>query len=163
MRIEYINPFVSGVYKLFETMIGCPVERGDLALADASEVAGEITAIIGLSGPARGTVALSFPKKTAHALVGKLLQLDEAAVEENVSDGVAEIVNIVAGSAKAKFANGDGSSVINLGLPTVIRGENFVVGYPRQATWLDVPFKSELGDFNLRVTFEFAAKPGGQR
>jgi chemotaxis protein CheX len=160
MKIEYINPFVGGVYKLFDTMLASKVERGDLALADKDTAGGDITAIIGLSGPARGTVALIFPLSTARSLVGRLLQLDEKEVDENVSDGVAELVNIVAGSAKAKFSNGDGTAVINLGLPTVIRGADYVVDSPREATWLEVPFKSDLGDFHLRVTFEFAAKKG---
>jgi chemotaxis protein CheX len=158
MKVEYINPFIGGVFKLFDTMLASKVERGTLALADKDSAGGDITAIIGLSGPARGTVALIFPLATAHALVGRLLQLDEKEVDENVSDGVAELVNIVAGSAKAKLANGDRASVINLGLPTVIRGADYVVGSPKEATWLDVPFSSELGKFNLRVTFEFAKK-----
>mgnify|MGYP000125223922 CR=1 FL=1 len=40
-------------------------------------------------------------------------------IDETVSDGVAEIVNIVAGSAKAKL-NTDASRPLDLSLPTVV-------------------------------------------
>ena len=115
----------------------------------------DITAIIGLSGPARGTVALAFPKETALGLVKKLLQMDDADAEQNVADGMAEMVNMVAGSAKAKLSNGSGAPLISLGLPTVVRGERVLVDYPRKATWIVVPFQSDLGTFHMQVTFEF--------
>ena len=90
---------------------------------------------------------------TALALVRKLLGMETAVVDDTVSDGVAEIVNMVAGSAKAKLTS-DGGPPIDLILPTVVRGKNFEVEYPTQTVWLEVAFQSNLGDFNLRVTFE---------
>ena len=80
-----------------------------------------------------------------------------------MGDGVAELVNIVAGSAKAKFSNGNGSDIISLGLPTVVHGGSDIVEYPSQSTWLDVPFASELGPFSLRVTFEMDPTKGGSK
>jgi chemotaxis protein CheX len=161
MKVEYINPFIESVYNLFSSMLGCSVTRGNLAVASPSgSTATEITGIIGLSGPARGTVALSFPLDTARAMVDRLLPPEGTDGEENVSDGVAELVNMVAGSAKAKFDTGDGSPVINLSLPTVIRGQGYGVESPKQSTWLDVPFASDLGPFKLRVTFDFEKKKG---
>jgi chemotaxis protein CheX len=108
-------------------------------------------------------VALSFPIGTARAMVGRLLCLGEEQISESVGDGVAELVNIIAGSAKAEFSNGNGSDVINLGLPTVIRGGNEIVEGPSQSTWLDVPFSSDLGPFSLRVTFEMNPMQEGRK
>jgi CheY-specific phosphatase CheX len=62
-------------------------------------------------------------------------------------------VNIVAGSAKAKL-NAGNDHPLDLSLPTVVHGENYNVQYPSKSVWLEVPFKSDLGEFNLRVTFE---------
>jgi chemotaxis protein CheX len=154
MRVEYINPFIESVYGLFDTMLGCTVQRGELSLSAKNTFSGDITGIIGLSGPARGTVALSFPLDTARSMVGRLLRADAHEVTDNVTDGVAELVNIVAGSAKAKFHQGDGSPVINLSLPTVVQGQQYSLDSPSEATWLDVAFRSELGPFRLRVIFD---------
>jgi chemotaxis protein CheX len=162
MKTEWINPFVESVYSLCATMLSCGVERGQLGRADGQTAAGgDITALIGLSGMARGMVALSFPSGTARAMVGRLLSIGEEEIDESVNDGVAELVNIVAGSAKAKFSNGGGSDIISLGLPTVIRGGSQIIGCPSQCTWLDVPFSSDLGPFSLRITFELEPTKGG--
>ena len=117
----------------------------------------DIMAIIGLSGLARGTVALSFPVHTALAIVNALLGTQAAdrirTVDDTVSDAIAETVNIVAGGAKAKFKIGDGPP-IELSLPTVIRGGDFKVDYPSGSVWLEVPFDSDLGPFTMRLTSE---------
>lgn len=154
MKVEYINPFIESVYELFSTMLGTSVNRGDVGLSRGAGNPRDIMALIGLSGPARGTVAISFPTDTALKMVSKLIGTEIRVVDDTVSDGVAEIVNIVAGNAKAKMTAG-GSAVIDLSLPTVVRGNSYNVDYPSQAVWLEVPFTSELGEFSLRVTFEF--------
>lgn len=159
MIAQLLNPFIESVYSLCSTMLNCDVERGQPALAGFTPIHGDITALIGLSGPTRGTVALSFPHLTAHAMVGRLLQVDAEEAMDSVSDGVAELVNIVAGGAKAKLSEA-GGDVVNLGLPTVIRGGNEILDFPRHSTWLDVPFRSDLGPFNLRVSFEQHANKG---
>lgn len=86
-------------------------------------------------------------------MVSKLLDVETKVVDNTVSDAVAEMVNIIAGSAKAKFVTDEGQP-IQLSLPTVVRGSSYHVDYPSKSVWLDVPFTSELGSFNLRVTFE---------
>lgn len=74
-------------------------------------------------------------------------------MNEAVSNGVAEIVIIVADSAKGKF-NGESDRPLDLSEPMVVRGERYNVQHPSKSVWLEVPFKSELGDFILRATFE---------
>jgi len=154
MKAEYINPFIESVESLFSTMIGCSVDRGTIAVSERCAEGGDITALIGLSGPARGTVALSFPMATAQKVVSRLLQVGETEADENVSDGVAELVNIVAGQAKAKFYREDGPTM-DLSLPTVVRGQEYSIATPPNTSWLDVPFRSELGSFRLRISFIF--------
>lgn len=154
MKVEMINPFVESVDGLFETMLDTSLTRGEISATDTPSVAREITALIGLSGLVRGTVAMAFPSNTAIALVNRLLETDSRIIDDMVTDGISEFVNIVAGSAKAKFLVPEGADPIELSLPTVIRGENYSVTYPSGTIWLAVPFSSDLGDFHLRVTME---------
>lgn len=153
MKVEFINPFIESVNNLCTTMLGCKVERGDIGVADLESKPHEITALIGLSGPARGTVALTFPSETAMAMVGRMLGIDAVDIDATVTDGVGELVNIVAGNAKSKFVKTDGIP-IDLSLPNVVKGDDYIVEYPSQTVWLEVPFKSDLGEFRLRVTFQ---------
>jgi chemotaxis protein CheX len=153
MNVAYINPFIESVSELFTTMLGCEAERGRVGLVKPGQSSGDLTAVIGLSGPVRGTVALSFPDTTALAMVGRMTGLPEAELADSLGDGLAELVNIVAGGAKAKLNSGSGA-VTDLSLPTVVRGQSYTVEGLTQSTWLDVPFASELGAFTLRVTLE---------
>lgn len=160
MKAEYINPFIESVRELFSTMLNSNAERGDVGVFWEVPPSSDIVALIGLSGPMRGTVALSFPVGTALSLVGRLLGVDVRVVDDTVRDGIAEIVNIVAGAAKGKLRKGIGVP-IDLSLPTVVRGTDYQVSYPSRTAWLEVPFKSDLGDFSLRVTFETHAGTEG--
>ena len=154
MKVEYINPVIEAVFDLYKTMLSASATRGDVGVSrgDRSNPR-EITALIGLSGPVRGIVTLAFPISTALAITNRLLGTETRVGDDTVSDAIAEVVNIVAGGAKAKIKIGDGPP-IDLSLPTVVRGSGYSVDYPSGSVWLEVPFESDLGDFALRVTFE---------
>ncbi len=153
MKVEYINPFIESTYDLFATMLSSKAVRGDVGLVKDAENPRDIMALIGLSGMARGMVALAFPVATALNMVNRLLGTEIRTVDDTVSDAIAEMVNIVAGGAKAKLNTGN-EKPIDLSLPTVVRGKHFNVDYPTGSMWLEVPFESDLGSFTLRVTFE---------
>lgn len=159
MKVEYVNPFVNSVKDLFSTMLKCDVKRGDLSLKREPGRPNEMLALIGLSGgdvQVRGTVALSLPVQTAVAMSNRLLGTQATEASEAVADSVAEMLNIMAGGAKAKLPHAD-RNPIQLSLPTVLRdhGSGFSVQHPRDTAWLEIPFTSDLGPFSLRVTLEF--------
>ena len=157
MKVEYINPFIESVHDLFSTMLSSKATRGQVGVSQGDPNPREMMALIGLSGPARGMVALSFPVNTALAISNQLLGAEMKVVDDTVSDAIAEVVNIVAGGAKAKFKIAAGPP-IDLSLPTVVRGNSYSVDYPSGTIWLEVPFQSDLGPFSLRVTFEMEKK-----
>lgn len=157
MRVEYINPFIESVYDLFKTMLSSTAKRGEVGVFKDAPNPRDIMGLIGLSGPARGMVALSFPIGTALNMVNRLLGTETKVIDDTVSDAVAELVNIIAGGAKARFPTEDGVP-IDLSLPTVVRGNSYNVDYPSGSAWLEVPFESDLGFFSLRVTFSFEKK-----
>jgi chemotaxis protein CheX len=160
VNVDYINPFIESVYGLFATMLTAKASRGNVAVARDGGPPHDVVALIGLSGPARGMVTLAFPAKTALNIVNRLLGTELHIMDDTVSDAIAEVVNIVAGGAKARFKIEKGPP-IELSLPTVVRGNSFCVDYPTKTTWLEVPFDSELGPFTMRVTFKMDAKKGG--
>lgn len=160
MNVAYINPFLESVDECFNSMLNTKVARGKVGVSRGSGSPREVSAFIGMSGSARGTVCLSFPSATAMKLVSRFLDEDIVIMNEEVVDGISEIVNIVAGGAKAKLGATAGT-VIDLGLPTVVRGSNYSVESPSNSVWLEVPFESDLGEFSLRVTFEFNENTGG--
>jgi chemotaxis protein CheX len=157
-KVEYINPFIESVGELFTTMLAARASRGKPEVAGDEADPTEVTALIGWSGPARGTVALALPEKTAMSVAERLLSIEMTEMTDDVLDAVSEVVNIIAGGAKAKFSEQQGIGTIDLSLPTVVCGGSYDVQHPSQATRIEVPFESDLGPFCLRVTFEHISK-----
>jgi len=153
MKAKYINPFIESVVDFFSTMLAAQVRRGNIELWKADEVTGQVMALVGLSGPVKGTVALSLPPETALKLTGSLLGEEISEMNELAFDSVSEACNIIAGGAKARLPV-NGGPPVNLGLPTVISGDRFKVSYPSDSIWVNIPFESDLGTFCLRITMK---------
>jgi len=161
VKVEYINPFIDSTYNLFSTMLKSEAKQTGVSVSRTVNDPGDVTAIIGLSGHIRGTVLLSFPTATALAMSSKLFNSESTGLDDLVLDAVAEMVNIIAGGAKAKLTS-DGEEPVKLSLPTVVRGKDYTLGNPGQTKWLTVGFTSGLGPFRLWVTFETNSAKGGE-
>lgn len=150
MDVSYINPFIEAVDSVFTTMLDVKPQRNGLKVSDGQAKGPLITSLVGLSGQVSGVVALRFPPETALHLAGRMLGTELAAINEEVIDAVAELVNMVAGSAKAKFHH---EPPLQLGLPTVVDGTGYRLRYPTKSVWLEVPFTSNAGNFTMEVTY----------
>lgn len=150
MDVNYINPFIEAVDSVFTTMLHVQPRRKGVKVSTEQAMGASITSLVGLSGKVSGVVVLRFPPPTALALAGRMLGSEIEAVNDEVTDAVSELVNMVAGSAKAKF-NYD--PPLELGLPTVVDGAGYKLKYPSKSVWLEVAFGSEAGDFSMEVTY----------
>lgn len=160
MNVQLINPFIESVFEFFTKMLQSKAQRGGVTLSDGVAAPRSLTALIGLSGPVRGTVALNLPTETALAVVNRLLGTELRIVDDTVSDGVMEAVNIIAGGAKARLPFADANPV-QLSLPTAVRGGNFRIDHPSKSKWLEIPFITDLGALTLRITLEQNAPANG--
>lgn len=149
VKVEHINPFVNATMETFKSMIHTDVTPGKIMLLSGSKLNYDISGIIGLSGGAKGTVAISFPRVTALKVVSQFIGEKQLALDETVKDAVGELANIIAGAAKKDLTQ----YKISISLPTVIIGENHKVQGGKEVMPLLVPFDSPLGSFHLVVGF----------
>ena len=153
MKAELINPFIESVQEIFGTMLGTSATRGEVSVSRGEHGSGDLLALIGISGDSKGTVAVSFPTETALQVVGQFTGTEYDSVDETVIDGIAEMINMITGGAKAKLNTVNGRP-IDMGLPSVVRGKDYQIDYQKNTIWLEVPFDSSLGSFVMSVTFE---------
>lgn len=149
VKVEHINPFVSATIETFKSMIHTVITPGKIMLVSMSHLKYDISGIIGLSGGAKGTVSLSFPRVTALKTVSEFIGEKQLALDDTVKDAVGELANIVAGAAKKDLTQ----YKISISLPSVIIGENHQVQGGKEVVPLVVPFESVLGGFHLVVGF----------
>ncbi len=122
LKIEMIAPFIEGTKDTFSSVASMQVRRRDVYLKRDHAMFGEISAVIGLSGSTAGTCAVSMPTRLAVRVVRAMLMVpdDETISARDVRDGVGEIVNMVAGRAKAILS--PTQYKFDLTLPTIITG-----------------------------------------
>lgn len=151
MDVAHINPFIEGVDSVFQTMLGIKPKRAGVKISNGDGKGAALTSLVGISGKLQGVVVLRFPPNTAMSLAGLMLGGLPAEINAEVVDAISELVNMVAGSAKAKF---ECDPPLQLGLPTVVEGTEYRVKYPSRSVWLEIPFTSDAGNFTMEVTFE---------
>ena len=110
----------------------------------------DISGVIGLSGEAQGIISLSFPKQLALKTVSTLLGTEIKVVGDEVTDGIGEIVNIVAGYAKQYLTE----YKLSISLPNVVIGNNHQIAVPSGVPTIVVPLSSVLGEFAMEVALK---------
>jgi len=150
VNVNYINPFIEAVDSVFNTMLSVRPKRNGVKVSNEQSDTPSLTSLVGLSGQVSGVVALRFPPETALSLAGRMLGTEMPKVNDEVIDAISELVNMVAGSAKAKF---DHDPPLELGLPTVVEGAGYKLKYPSKSVWLEVAFTSDAGAFSMEVTY----------
>ncbi len=148
MNVSYINPFIIASVATFRTMMQTEITPGKATARTDSIPSHDVSGIIGLSGSATGTVVLSFPRLPALRIVSRMLGTQVKMVGVELTDGIGELANIVAGNAKQYLEEFE----LSISLPDVVIGKNHVPARGIGAPTLVVPFSSDLGIFSLEVT-----------
>ena len=147
---KYLDPIIESLQSVFETLFACSTEVKNVGLADSGKRPDNILALIAFSGAMKGTLGLSFPEATALEVVNRMLSIEDAKVNEELFDGLAELVNILGGKCKAQLSEVVGST-LELSLPMVIQG-TYLVYTPANTLWTELVIDSDLGNFFLKVT-----------
>lgn len=149
---KIMNPIISGMVDTFAQMAGFAIHRKDLSRLEAKHPYHPITAVIQMSGKIRGSICLSLPRRTAFALVSRMVDVHETEVTNLVCDTVAEFANVIAGTAKNNLLEFG----LELGLPNVLQGTNCEIWYPPEAMPMCANFTSDIGP--LMLTFGFSGQ-----
>ncbi|MAG94298.1 MAG: chemotaxis protein CheX [Planctomycetaceae bacterium] len=149
LTTEIMNPVVESTVELFDMMLGCPARRRELTLITGRAPLHPVSAFIGLSGLAVGSICVTLPRRTAFAAVYRMVEERCTEVNSLVVDTVGEFANIIAGNAKAKLDN----MHLEMGLPNVVIGGNQLVGFPSGSNPMCLTFDSEIGPFSIIFGF----------
>ena len=150
LKVEHINPFIRATVETLQLMAKTEPKPGRVALASETGTRFDVSGVIGLSGGARGTVVLGFPRVTALKIVSAFVGEKVLSLDDTVTDAIGELANIVAGAAKKDLTR----YRINISLPSVVLGENHALTGPRDIIPMLVPFGCDLGNFSLIVRFK---------
>ncbi|MDR2901117.1 MAG: chemotaxis protein CheX [Treponema sp.] len=129
---EYIQPFIDVSTSVFKDFLQVDLTTERIFFVEKDDFHDwDISGIIGLTGEASGAVAVSMKTETALKITGLLTGETHTKIDDEVTDAVGEIINIIAGNVK-KYLEEMFKLVISL--PTIIRGKDHVVVWPSEKT-----------------------------
>jgi len=149
MDVRYINPFLTSLSNLFQTMLQVSFRLGKPFLKKDKDPLYEISAIIGISGNVTGSVVVSLSNTVAFQLASSLI--GESVNEPNADcvDALGEIANMIVGGAKKDFPGPQNS----ISLPSVVIGRH-KVAYPKNVPIISIPCDTNAG----RMVIDIALK-----
>ncbi|HCS55882.1 chemotaxis protein CheX [Rubinisphaera sp.] len=149
LTAKIINPLLSSTRDVFEMMLDCTPVRSGLSLKTKNSPENELSAVIGITGNASGTIVLSVKKQTALNIYESMLGTKAVEIDREVMDAIGEITNMIAGAAKAKLE----SYSLSISIPNLISGKGHEVHYPTGVTPICLSFESDMGSFCIEAGF----------
>ena len=130
---QYIQPFVKVCESVFQKFCRIDVKPGRVYFINREEYGKlwDISGIIGLSGEVIGAVAISMNDKTAMQITKSLTGKDHSTFDNDVTDAIGEIINIIAGNTKKDFEE---DLRIKISLPSIVKGKNHTIIWPSEKT-----------------------------
>jgi chemotaxis protein CheX len=149
MDIKYINPFLLAVQNVFETMIHIPYTLNKPIIKDDSMSSFDVSGIIGITGEVIGCVVVSFPTDIALQLASALLDETLTEIDDDSTDAIGEIANMVAGDAKKRFPKGN----TTISVPSVVIGRHRIA-FPKGVPIISIPCKTDKGAFAIDLALK---------
>jgi chemotaxis protein CheX len=149
MDVKFINPFIYGTMDVMEKMAFIkPVAGKPFAKTDDT-AHGEISGIIGMTGDATGSLAMSFSEACIIGICEKMLGEKNSEINRAVLDAVGELTNMISGSSRKMMEKDD--LKVFAAIPTIVFGRAHTVRHVIKGPSIVIPFKTECGDFVIDV------------
>lgn len=147
MEARYINPFIKSICNTFGTMCDIEVSPGRPMMSTDGPDANDVSAIIGFSGDAAGSVVIRFSFKVASKVATAFAKTEITPQHEDFADALGELANMVAGGAKSKF---EGLN-IDISLPSVVIGKHHHFPVSRNCPRISIPCATAAGEFHVDI------------
>lgn len=153
MNVEFINPFLNSLMNVLETMAMTKLNPGKPSIKKDQVSKGDVSGVIGMAGPqTKGSLSVTFEAKLALSIMEKMLGDRPSEINEEVTDMVGEITNMVTGGAKNIL--GDKGYDFDMATPIVISGKDHTINHKCEGKTLVIPFTSDNGKAFIEVSFD---------
>ncbi|MGR3173776.1 MAG: chemotaxis protein CheX [Candidatus Scalindua sp.] len=162
LEASIVRAIKASTKEVFSTMLMLDVNADESFIKDENKISTDLISSLHFFGEKyMGKIAVFAYGATACHLAGAMLGIEATDVDEDVKDGMGEIVNMIAGSAKGKLESTMGD--FHLLTPWVIAGKNLTIASPAegesglsiesqaQFSWIMTKFSYDKGHFIVGV------------
>jgi chemotaxis protein CheX len=148
MRADVAQPFLLAARGVLEQELGGEVGRGKVRVERGEFAAGEVTAVVGVTGALSGAVMYRMSEQTALAIVGRMMGQQFTELDALARSGVGELGNVITGRAGVLLEKG--------GISADVAPPMLIVGRGGQLSSLEiprlvVPLETSAGDIDLQI------------
>lgn len=150
----HVKPVIDATINTLETMCELKFTHGKPAWYDRDhkiDAVSIITTIEFTSELLCLSLSLLFPKQTYLSIISSMLGEEFTELDESITDGAAEIMNMIYGQAKTALTNQNIS--VSMAIPKVIWGEEVSIHYFGNLKKALLPFKKDNMTFYLNIAF----------
>jgi CheY-specific phosphatase CheX len=148
MIAKTVNAFVKSTKALFDSTLHTPMLISQPRLrvvGERSHKFFQITTLVRLSGSVQGCVWISYSEEVAIAMASALAQEKFTTLSADCRDALAEIGNMIVGSAKNDLAAGG----VNISIPELLPTEK--IEYQPRIPTISIPIDTASGRFVIEI------------
>lgn len=153
MKKIFTTSIIKAVSDVFSTMIFLNPKNETPFKKNGSQIKSSISGIMGLTGSITASIIIHFEEKVALKATSNMINIEYTKIDEDVSDAVGEITNMIAGAVKADIINLSNIE-LNLSLPTVVSGSSFKTQSIDIKENVVIPFEIDEGKFYVEFSFK---------
>lgn len=152
MDVRLINPFINATINVLETMAFIRVDAGTPYLKKDNTATGDVSGVLGLTGVANGTIAVTFEAQCILAVVSGMFGEEMHEINNEIADAVGELTNMISGQARRELE--ETGRRFKAAIPSVVTGKNHSIIHYTNGPKIAIPFSTDKGDFTIEVCFE---------
>jgi chemotaxis protein CheX len=142
MRAEFINPFLVSLLDVLKTMASMELEPQKARVKKDEIAYGDVSGLIGMVGnKTKGSMSITFEEPLALQIMHNMLSEKASNINEQVSDMVGEITNMVTGGAKRILA--ESGFEFDMATPIVVSGKGHTIRHKCEGPIITMPFSSQ--------------------
>ena len=153
MNVEFINPFLSSMLNVMSTMAMMELTPEKPKLKQGEVAKGDVSGLIGMvSDQAKGSLSITFEGSLALATMKNMVGEAPDEVNEEITDLVGEITNMVTGGAKRMLS--EKGIEFDMATPMVVSGTNHTINHKAEGPIVIIPLSSEFGKAYIEFSFD---------
>ena len=156
MDVRLINPFLRGAKEVLLTMAYVETDIGKPYVKQDDRATGDVSGVIGLTGDAIGSLAISFSEACICGIAGSMLGETFPQANKDVFDAVGEITNMISGVSRTHLEKE--ALVVWAGIPAVVYGKDHRVKHILNSPSIVIPFTTKYGSFFVDVCLKSTVK-----
>jgi len=153
MNVEFINPFLSSMLNVMSTMAQMELTPEKPRLKKNEIAQGDVSGLIGMvSEQTKGSLSITFEGELALATMKSMVGEGPDEINEEITDLVGEITNMVTGGAKRMLS--EKGIEFDMATPMVVSGKNHTITHKADGPIVIIPLSSKHGKAFIKFSFD---------